>query len=288
MNQFFDDEDDGKDLEMETKPRRRVKNSDNDPLFLHPESEGYISNEVNGADTEEVPLDVPTRLELVMIVKYWYGRTLGNDFFRFKFGGFDKKEIQMQHFVTRRISGVAAAIGQETVNQAIEEVREEFKAKVDPRLWNIFEDGSDEEWREVREEFRREEWEDYSASYLREMETLETKYPNDMVALVLRDPWADKDRAVLISSAADPELIALLQADGRLEIETDRSRVTTLVVDHEFGKIGFLRIRRENGRWIFTDPYTEEDPIKGAYFQWSLGPIVSVLKACMGAGTDGA
>jgi len=56
---------------MQTEKRRLVKNSDNDHLFSHPCFEGFYVDEVNGVGAEEIAGYVPTRHELVQIVKYW-------------------------------------------------------------------------------------------------------------------------------------------------------------------------------------------------------------------------
>ena len=61
-----------------------------------------------------------------------------------------------------RISPAAEVIGWEAVHQAIAEVREEFRAEVRPRpaldarLWDIFENGTLEQWAAEQDRFWRE------------------------------------------------------------------------------------------------------------------------------------
>ena len=238
---------------METKKLRLVKNSDNQSLFRHlPELEGHYVDEVNGAGAEEVPQYVPTRHELLQLVKYWYGRVLDNDFFQFQYGGSASNEFRIGRFAPRRIRRAAAAIGQEAVDQAIKEVRDEFKSKLnDPRLWNIFESGTSEQWKAVRDESWREIFEQYAAGALTKLEQLQKGSPGDFVALVLCD-YPDEQRRPVMVSPTNSELHAVFQAMGKFEMETDVSKVRTLMVDQRFSSAGFIRgTRQENGDWRF-------------------------------------
>jgi hypothetical protein len=108
---------------------------------------------------------------------------------------------------------------------------------------------SKEQRKEVWEENSRKFTEDDAADALKHLEQLEKMYPDGAVVPVLRGPLADKDRAVLITSATDPELLALLQGGGKLEIETDRSRIKTLIVDQGFSLVGHLRIEHQDRGW---------------------------------------
>ncbi len=230
--------------DTETKKPRLVKNSDNDHLFLDPMFEGYYVDEVNGAGAEEVAGYVPTRHELVQLVKYWYGRLLDDDWFRFLYGGPDSREFRIARFGPRRIRRAAAAIGEEAINQTIKEVREEFKAKVnDADLWDIFENGTAEQWAAVRDESWREIFEQDAAEALKRLEHLEKESPGEFVALVLRHWSNDKVGPILISTTHS-ELNAVLQASGIFEVETDKSRIRALIVDQHLTSMGFLRATR--------------------------------------------
>ena len=77
---------------------------------------------------------VPTRHELIQLVKYWYGRLLDVDWYWFLYALTGSIEVRLRVFAYRRIGRAATAIGQEAVNRAIEEVREEFRKSTDKRL----------------------------------------------------------------------------------------------------------------------------------------------------------
>lgn len=239
---------------METEKRRLVKNRDNDPLFSHSEFEKFCVDEVNGAGAEEVPKYVPTRHELIQLVKYWYGRVLDNDFFRFHYGGSDSGELRIGRFAPRRIRRAAAAIGQEVVDRAMKEVRDQFKVKVkNDRLWDVFENGTAEQWEAVQAETYREWREQDAADALERLEQLDKESPGAFIALVLRDWPGDNARPVLISPT-DSGFNAVLQASGKFEVETDKSRIRTLMVEQQKTKMGFLRAKRQEGDWRFEFP----------------------------------
>lgn len=95
---------------------------------------GFV-NEVNGAGAEEVAGYVPTRREVVELVKYWYSRVLDNDWFYFSCGQAGSSEWRLDVYAQRRISRAAAVIGQEAVDMAIKEAREKFRKEInDERL----------------------------------------------------------------------------------------------------------------------------------------------------------
>lgn len=129
------------------------KNRDNDSLLPRGNEKfivGFV-DEVNGAGTQEVPTYDPTRREILELVKYWYCKILNNHWFFFILGGTGSSEARLNAFARRRIDRAAAAIGQEAVDNAIKEVREDFRSKVvkDDDLWRIFENGTQEQWDEV-------------------------------------------------------------------------------------------------------------------------------------------
>jgi hypothetical protein len=237
--------------DAETEKRRIVKNSDNDHLFLHEILEGYYVDEVNGAGAAEVAGYIPTRHELVQLVKYWYGRLLDDQWFRFLYSGSDSREFRIGRFAPRRIRRAAAAIGQEEVDRAIKQVKVEFKAKLnDTRLWEIFENGTDEQWDAVRNESWRPILEDYAEGALKRLERLEKESPGDLFAVVLAADTADPRRVILISPT-ESKLNGLLQASGQFEIEADRSKGKVLMGDRHFERMGFLHGTSKNGELLF-------------------------------------
>lgn len=236
---------------------RVVKNSDNDallPLLDKRVAVGCV-DEVNGKGAVEVDAYVPTRHEVEQLVKYWHRRALENSWFFFIYGGTGSSEVRLKAFARRRIERAQAAIGKEAVDAAIKEVRDEFRTKVvkDDRLWDIFENGTQEQWDAVLDETWREWCEQDAAEALKRLEQMGKEFPGDFVALVLRDWPDDKGRPVLISPTTS-ELNAVLRASGTFEIGADVSRVRALIVDQHFTSMGFLRARRRNGEWLFEFP----------------------------------
>ncbi len=232
---------------METEKLRLIKNSDNEHLFLHEIFEGYCVDEVNGAGAAEVAGYIPTRHELVQLVKYWYGRLLDDQWFRFLYGGSDSREFRIGRFAPGRIRRAAAAIGQEEVDRAIKQVKDEFKARLnDTRLWEIFENGADEQWDAVRNESWRPILEEYAEGALKRLERLEKESPGDLFAVVLAADTADPRRVILISPT-ESKLNGLLQASGQFEIEADRSKGKILMGDRHFQRMGFLHGTSKNG-----------------------------------------
>jgi len=64
-------------------------------------------------------------------------------------------------FSSRRIARIAELLGEEEVKRAIDEAREEFSRRLDPRRWDIFLHGDKEQWRPVQEEMRQEHQEQH-------------------------------------------------------------------------------------------------------------------------------
>ena len=274
------------DFAVEPKTVMVVKNKDNDGLLPRGNEKVLIGcvPEVNGAEAVEVGGYVPTRHEVMQLVKYWYLRLLDNDWFSFIYGGEGSSEIRVNGFACQRIDRAAAAIGQEAVDGAIAEAREEFRVKINhDRYWDIFENGTEEQREEVMEENARWETEQTGVVALELMGQLEKKHPDDSVALVLQGPPTDKDRAVLISSVSDLELLALLQVGGRLEIETDRSKVKTLILDQEFYPPGCLLIRRHEGSWVVVESATRLAGGDGRKF---LEDVAGRVRKLLGSGME--
>ena len=272
--------------DTEAAKRRIVKNGDNDSLLPWRNESfrvGYV-DEVNGAGAAEAAEYVPTRHEVVERVKYWYRRVLDNSCFFFIFGGTGSSEWRVEAFAGRRVDRAQAAIGRESVDAAIDEVREEFRTKVakDDRLWDIFENGTDEEWQAVWDETYREWREQDVAEALKRLDQLQSESPGDFIAMVLRDWPDDKDAPVLVSPT-DSELNAVLQASGKFQVETDKSKVRALRVDQHFASMGFLRARRHNGVWLFEFPDSEPGTIGWDFLESVAGKIKELLRARVAA-----
>ena len=119
------------------------------------ESSGISSRiKVEDQEWEEFAAYDPTGHEIVQLVKYWYGRVLDDHWFYFICGQTGGSESLGAGFTQRDASvGRAEAIGKGAVDRAIQEVRDQFKAKINNQgLWETFENGTDEQWDAVRAE----------------------------------------------------------------------------------------------------------------------------------------
>ncbi len=124
------------------------------PLVAGPFQIGAL-DEVNGEGGIEVPDFVPTRNELLQLVKYWVQVAVEVNYAWFLYQVTGSVEIRMQPFAVRRIDRIVDVLGEEAVKQAVEEAYEEFRKREDPRLWDIFLNGSDEEREVVASEIQR-------------------------------------------------------------------------------------------------------------------------------------
>jgi len=230
-------------------------------------------------EPRKAPAYVPTRHELIQLVKYWYSRVLDDQWFFFTDGQTGSSEFRIEAFAGNRIARAAVAIGEEAVDQAIKEVREEFKAKLnDARLWDIFENGTDEQWKAVSDETNRKICEQFAAKDLERLEQqLEKESPGDFVAMVLCACSDDNRRPVFISPR-DSQLNAVLQAGGISQVETDKSRLRTLVVDQHYTTMGFLRATRQDGGWRFEFPDSQPGTIGWLFLELVVAQIKELLQ----------
>jgi len=115
---------------------------------------GYAS-EVNGPDSGEVQDFVPTRHELIQLVKYWATLDLDQQFYFFLYTQTGSGERRRREFARRRISRIAAILGAEEVRKAIDEAEQEYGKTIDPRAWSIFMDGTPEDRDAFQDEVQR-------------------------------------------------------------------------------------------------------------------------------------
>lgn len=97
----------------------------------------------------------PTRGELIQLVKNWHKNYLEIEWFGFLYGQASGHDFRGKMFAQRRISLAEAVLGEKVVDKAIEEARDEFKATVEVRLWDIFRNGDSKQWKAVQDEVRR-------------------------------------------------------------------------------------------------------------------------------------
>jgi hypothetical protein len=115
---------------------------------------GYVS-EVNGPDSAEMPGFVPTRHEMIQLVKYWATLDLDQQFYFFLYTQTGSDDRRRGEFARRRICRIAAILGEEEVRKAILEAEQEYRKTIDPRAWSIFKDGTPEEQDAFQEEVQR-------------------------------------------------------------------------------------------------------------------------------------
>jgi hypothetical protein len=127
-----------------------VRNADNEDL--HPIDEygdllGQI-DEVNGRGATEVPF-TPTRFELLVIVRHWADVAVRLYWDDFVFGIEDR--WLSYRFARRRLVRASDLLGEDAVNQAIEEAADDLRRSLSLTLreWDIFRHGSWEERDEI-------------------------------------------------------------------------------------------------------------------------------------------
>lgn len=118
---------------------------------------GYVS-EVNGPDACDVPEFVPTKHELIQIAKYWLLCLLDNDFYFFVHGQTSSTEWRINIYSNRRINRIAEILPEQELNEALEEAERDFKQdkKISDDDWDVFKNGTQEQWDSYRERLWRE------------------------------------------------------------------------------------------------------------------------------------
>ena len=105
-------------------------------------------DELNDAAAEEVPGFVPTRGELIQIVKYWANVELNLNYYMFFHSTTGSDLLRQTSFAQRRIGRIAKILGEDEVRKAIDgvytkfekdlEVFTEFGEDLDKEAWDIF------------------------------------------------------------------------------------------------------------------------------------------------------
>ena len=121
-------------------------NSDNEDLMPTTASglcTGHV-DEVNGWGACEINEFVPTRYELIRLVKQWHTVYLKCKFDCFVFNVTACREDRLATYAMRRIKRIAELLGEEIVNKAMNEAEEKFAESTNPALWGAFkEDGTE-------------------------------------------------------------------------------------------------------------------------------------------------
>jgi len=108
---------------------------------------GYVA-EVNGPEACEIPEFTPTKHEVIQTAKYWYERMLAINIFYFTVGQAGSTEWRVNRYADRRIGRAAEILTEEELNELLADVERDFKEKrkISDEDWNIFKNGSQEEW----------------------------------------------------------------------------------------------------------------------------------------------
>lgn len=144
---------------------------------------------LGSGDVRVVPKELLERLAF-QAVRHWYGEALNLNWFYFIFLQRGGSDSFCRDRALRRISEATAVLGDGAIHRAAEEARGEFKAKVgNPRLWEIFEDGTKEQWKAVAEETYRLMAEQDAARTAARLEELQQESPGER-------PISNRDRRV--------------------------------------------------------------------------------------------
>ncbi len=110
---------------------------------------GFV-DEVNGLGAEEIRDFIPTRHELIQLVKYWAEVEIDLSYFMFVYNQTGSDWLRKTSFAGRRIGRIARLMGDDEVKKAIDEL----KAKLckESKGMDIYLNGSEVERAALREE----------------------------------------------------------------------------------------------------------------------------------------
>ena len=121
------------------------------PLHVKGTTIGHV-DEIRGGGGVEVPGFVPTKHELLRIVRYWATEIIDLDFRYFLYTCTGSSEWRTREFANRRLSKIASFVGAEEVRKAFSEAEETYARNVGERPWRIFKEGTAEEQQRYQEE----------------------------------------------------------------------------------------------------------------------------------------
>ena len=113
-------------------------------------------DEVNGAGAVEMPGFVATKYELIQLVKYWATIRTGIRYEWFVDQTVGSSETRLESFSGRRIARIAEVLGDEETNAAVQQANADYGEDADPRIWNVFLNGTREEQCALQQEIERE------------------------------------------------------------------------------------------------------------------------------------
>ena len=116
---------------------------------------GYV-DEVNGPAAAEIPGFVATKHELIQLLKYWAGIRIDIRFDWFTSQCVGSSETRLESFSGRRIARIAEVLGNDETSAAVQQAYAEYAKNIDPRIWEVFLNGTPEEQNALQEEIERE------------------------------------------------------------------------------------------------------------------------------------
>ena len=114
---------------------------------------GYV-DEVNGTVATEVSGFIPTRQELIQLVKYWADEVIELNWFMYIYQQTGRDWLNQESFAKCRIERIGRLLGDDEVKKAIDELKAKL-CKVCKRM-DIFLNGSEVEREALREECQKE------------------------------------------------------------------------------------------------------------------------------------
>jgi len=113
-----------------------------------------LLDEVNRTGKELYTEFIPTRDELLVLVKYWYEHCFVDEYFTF-LTGHVFCDGRGRTYALPRIGRVEKVLGIDDVRQAKSEAEEycRKKYKIDPVMWRIFKDGDSAQWEMIQRQF---------------------------------------------------------------------------------------------------------------------------------------
>jgi hypothetical protein len=97
---------------------------------------GHVDS-ANGNGSREVPEFVPTRAELVELVKHYEDTFLSRAYFVFESGQITSTDMRLTSHAERRVAEIIALVGNDAV-EAVGEVRNQLADRLGPDKWKRF------------------------------------------------------------------------------------------------------------------------------------------------------
>ena len=129
-------------------PKAKVKTSDQEQDDR--EGLGYLTapgavlcfvHEVNGPGGVACAGYVPTRHELLQLVRYWITEFLRIETFFFFEGQVGSADWRTSVYAVRRLNRIVGVLGKEAVDAVVSDVKNEFRRRFGDSDWEAFENG---------------------------------------------------------------------------------------------------------------------------------------------------